>query len=110
MKKRYTMDETLALGGNIELKGFSGVDKPSIIILKKVIGNYAKKIAERNSDFSKLIITMKPVHEQAEHAKFEIQGNLMLSGRTFNADVTDQNLFYAIDQVLKKLEHELQMK
>ena len=37
------MDETLELGGNIELKGFGSMDKSSMVIVKKIIGNYYLK-------------------------------------------------------------------
>ena len=40
------MDDTMQLGGNIELSGFSGVDGASMIVLKKIIGNYGKHFSE----------------------------------------------------------------
>ena len=42
------MEDTVELGGNIQLNGFSRLDGASMIILKKIVGNYAKKIAEKN--------------------------------------------------------------
>jgi ribosome-associated translation inhibitor RaiA len=101
------MEETVALGGNIELKGFGEIDKPSLVIVKKVIGNYAKRFAERNRDFSKVTLTLKTIHEHEQGGKFEIKGMLVLGGSTANAEIIDKNLFYAIDTVLKKLENEI---
>ena len=104
-QKEDTMDQILELGGNIELKGFSDVDKGSMVIVKKIIGNYAKKFSEKNKDFSKLVLTMKGVHEREKSEKYELHGNVLLGGQTVAAKITDRNLFYAIDKVLKKLEN-----
>jgi len=98
------MEETLELGGNIELKGFSDLDKASMVIIKKIAGNYAKKFSEKNKNFSKLTLTMKGVHEREKGGKYEVHGKLLLGGKTEAAEITDRNLFYAIDKVLKKLD------
>ena len=99
------MDETLELGGNIELKGFGDLDKSSMVIIKKIAGNYAKKFSEKNKGFSKLSLTMKQVHEREKGSKYEIHGKLLVGGKPKTAELTDRNLFYAIDRVLKKLEN-----
>lgn len=101
------MEETLELGGNIELKGFGSLDKPSLVIVKKIIGNYAKKFSEKDKDFSKVTLTLKGVHEREGGGKVEVQGKLITGGRTANAEVIERNLFSAIDNILKKLEHEI---
>jgi len=101
------MDETLELGGNIELKGFGSMDKSSMVIVKKIIGNYAKKFSEKDKDFSKVTLDLKGVHEHENSSKYEIHGKLVTGGKTANAEVIERNLFSAIDAVLKKLEHEV---
>ena len=101
------MEDTLTLGGNIELSGFSQLDSGSMVILKKIIGNYAKKIAERSSNFEKIKITMKPVHERERSGLYEIHGHLFMGGKPVVSEETDRNMFFAVDKVLKRLESNL---
>ena len=101
-------DDTLNLGGNIELSGFSDIDSASMIILKKIVGNFAKKFADHNENFQKLHVTMKPVHEREKGEKYEIHGKVVINGRSASAEMVDRNLFYCLDKVMKKLESELE--
>jgi hypothetical protein len=57
------MDEPMQLGGNIELSGFGGIDGASMVVLKKIIGSYGRRLSEISDKFEKLSVTMKPVHE-----------------------------------------------
>ena len=63
-------DEVLQLGGNIELSGFSELDGGVMIVLKKIIGNYAKRMSEKASDFEKLSMNMKLVHAKEKSEKY----------------------------------------
>lgn len=99
------MDDTVVLGGNIELSGFSELDGGSMIILKKVVGNYAKKFSERCSKFEKLSVNMKTVHEREKSEKYELHAKLLDNGNPSTSEVTDRNLFFALDSVLKKIEN-----
>jgi len=49
----------IELGGNIKLKGFSEIDNASLIVIKKIVGNYAKKLAETTDDFQNLILSLE---------------------------------------------------
>ncbi|MEK6949091.1 MAG: hypothetical protein AABX34_02640 [Nanoarchaeota archaeon] len=97
------MDDTMQLGGNIELSGFSGIDGASMIVLKKIIGNYGKHLSEISGNFEKLSLAMKPVHEPGENKKFEVHGKLVNSGKPLASEVTERNLFVAVDNALKKI-------
>jgi hypothetical protein len=94
-------DETLQLGGNIELSGFSNLDSGVMIILKKIVGNYAKKMSERTSDFQKLHLTMKIVHATEKSEKYEIHAKLHRDSGLLIGDHVDHNLFVAVDNSLK---------
>jgi len=93
------MVETIKLGGNIELTGFSELDGGSMIILKKIVGSYARKFSDRLKDFEKLALEL---NEQGN--ELEINAKLMVSGKETSADAKDKNLFVALDRVLKELE------
>ncbi|MBN2454408.1 hypothetical protein JXB11_02580 [Candidatus Woesearchaeota archaeon] len=100
-------DDTVSLGGSIQLTGFRELDRSSSIILKKIVGNYARRFSEICQQFESLQLTMKPVHEREKSEKYEIHALLKDKGQNYAADVTDRNLFFAIDSALKKVESEI---
>ncbi len=93
----------IELGGNIELVGFKDLDSAELVILKKIIGNYARKFSDSIEGYEQLTINLKKVGG-AKSSKFEVLGKLMISGKPVNSDVTENNLFVAVAEVLKKLE------
>lgn len=89
------------LGEQIELVDFSS-DSSELIVLKKIIGNYVKRLSERN-EFERLVLTHKSVHTN----KHEIHGRLIANGQECFCDVSDNNIFFAVDECLKKLQNQL---
>jgi len=94
----------IELGGSIELTGFKELDSAELIILKKIIGNYARKFSDSVEDYEKLSLNLKKAKGKN---KFEVLGKLLIKGNPVNADVTDVNLFVAVAEVLKKLENQV---
>jgi len=77
-----------------------------MIIIKKLVGSFVKKYSDKSPDFQSLTLTLKKVHgtpESEVSGKFEIQANMM-AAKNHNSDVTHQNLMFAVDKVLKKIE------
>ena len=101
------MDEPMQLGGNIELSGFRDIDSASMVVLKKIIGNYARRMSDISNKFESLKVTMKPVHETEKSEKYEIHAQLMTAGKPIVSEVVERNLFVAVDSVLKKIENEI---
>ena len=93
----------IELGGNIELVGFNDIEIQELIFLKKIIGSYARKFSDNVKDYEKLTINLKQVGAKTS-TKYEIQTKLMVKGKPINSDVTENNLFVAIAESLKKLE------
>jgi hypothetical protein len=96
----------IELGGNIKLVGFKDLEPAKLIVVKKIVGNYARKINDTVSEFQELSLHLKGIHgnEETGESKFEIQGKLIMSGKNpCNAEVTDFNLFYALDKVLDRI-------
>ncbi len=89
--------EKLILGGGIELIGFMVVDLPSMVIVKKMVGNYARKFADENEKFEKLVLT-------AEKEGKKIIAELTIGGKTKKSDVEENNVFIALDKALKSFE------
>lgn len=102
------MDDLQQLGGNIELSGFREMDGASMIILKKIIGNYAKRFGDLCKDFQKLSVHMKSIHQTEGSEKYEIHVNCVDGGQKYSSEDTDRNLFIVVDNVLKKVENEIQ--
>lgn len=96
-----TDSDPQVLGGNIELSGFRTLDAGSMIVLKKIIGNYARKFAD-NHGSEKLMLQL------ATNADvFALTGSVRLQGKEVSAEHADKNVFFLVDVVLKKLEQQL---
>jgi hypothetical protein len=96
-------DNVLQLGGNIELSGFSSLEGGAMIVLKKIIGNYARRMTDKAKNFEKLSLTMKTVHGK----QYELHAKMLDNGKALTSSVTERNLFVAVDSVLKKVMNEL---
>lgn len=91
--------EDMQLGGNITLSGFRDVEPAKMIVVKKIVGNYIKKVQDRDIGFEKVSLTMKNVHS----SEYEIKCNLHLNGKVYNAAYTGFNLFVVLDKTLSKV-------
>lgn len=96
-------DNVLQLGGNIELSGFSRLDGGAMIVLKKIVGNYAKRMSNVAEKFEQLSLTMKTVHDN----QFELHAKMLDNGKAVTSSITDRNLFVAVDSALKKIMNEI---
>jgi hypothetical protein len=94
--------ESLALGGNIELVGFKQVSLADVVVVKKLVGHYTRKIQEHCKNFEKITIMLKEIHKVENNAKHEIHVKVLDDGKAFNTEVVDKNLFVALDSALKK--------
>lgn len=92
--------DVLELGGNIHLSGFD-VDRNSLTILKKMIGQYARNFSD-NYQIEKLALTL----EQGESG-LSVYGIVLRGGKEHAAQEHGKNLFFVLDLALKKLESSL---
>lgn len=92
------------LGGNIVLSGFKIFDGGTMVVLKKIIGNYARRFSTVQG-FERLHVNVKAIHEVENSKKFEINAKLMHKGQTAAAETTEHNIFVGVDAVLKKIEN-----
>ena len=96
-------EDLLKLGGNIELSGFSSVDRGAMIILKKIIGNYARKLADASDNFEALKLRVKKVHDNT----YELNCQVIDGGNSVNSSVEERNIFVAVDSALKKISEQM---
>ena len=88
----------LELGGNIKLNGFQNVDPPSMIVVKKIVGNYVKRFQQETSSFQELLL------ELADPIQKDIRVSAKLTGeKTCTIEASAANLFFAIDKALAEI-------
>ncbi len=91
------------LGEKIELDGFREIESSELVILKKLIGNFANKFG----DFEELKLHLKDVHKTESSVKFEVSGKLKKDNKLYNAEAINYNLFFVINEVLDRLKKEI---
>ncbi len=84
----------MQLGGNIELVNFHSLDFGKLVVVKKIVGKYAKEISEKNPSFSKLKITLKENNE--------LEAVVSINDNDYSESSSSNNLFFALDNVLNK--------
>ena len=95
------MDNSIHLGGNIELAGIEALDFASIVILKKIVGNYARQFSER-TNLQKLSVNIS-----SKDGLVCLNSVLVTDALSFTSECSDKNLFCALDLALKQIENEL---
>ncbi|MEM4240300.1 MAG: hypothetical protein QXM31_03465 [Candidatus Woesearchaeota archaeon] len=93
--------ETQVLGGNIELTGFRELDGGSMIVLKKIIGNYARRFSD-NYGNEKMSLSISRNADQ-----FALSASVLCKGNKITVDHADKNIFFLVDAVLKRIEQEI---
>lgn len=97
----------IELGGNITLVGFKEQGYAEMVVIKKLVGNYARKLSD-GKPVNELRLTLKPIHHTDENSsKFELKAKLDIDGKVYNSEVVEYNLFIGIDSILKKLEAQI---
>jgi len=86
------------LGGNISLEGFEDVEHGVLIMVKKMVGSYAKKIADEKGAFDKFTVS--------RNGK-EIKVNVSKDGNDFSISASGVNLFFTLGEALKKAVEEV---
>ncbi|MBN1377206.1 hypothetical protein JW949_02635 [Candidatus Woesearchaeota archaeon] len=102
--------KTIELGGNIVLTGFNDLDYSEMIVVKKLIGSATKKMSNHCDKIEEMKLTLKKIHEIEGNAKYELHGQLICNGKSYNSEFVDKNIYIAIDQVTKKILNELAKK
>ncbi len=88
----------IELGGNIKLEGFHDLEPAMLIVIKKIVGNYAKKINEQAYAFQELSLLLEKKQEQCL-----ITAQLRAEQKQLRAEGVNTNLFFALDGALSKV-------
>lgn len=110
-------ENNTTLGGNISLINFGSLEQSELIIVKKLVGTYVKKISEKTS-YKSLKLRLK----QVEHGKsflHKIDAEAMVTAAQtedkgkniiLSASTENRNLFSALAEVLEKISSEADHK
>jgi len=96
------------LGGNIVLVDFSLEDQ-EMIIVKKIVGNYARKI-KNFVEYQELKIELKSHQRNKGAKKYEMKASLIFDGERLNSEVSGLNLFVVLSEIMNKLLSEVEHK
>jgi ribosome-associated translation inhibitor RaiA len=96
------LSEEVELGGNITLAGFKEVSHAEMVVVKKMVGSYARQLASDLTDFKSLKVTLKNVHKVEDSKKYELHVSVRYRGEHFEVKEVDRNLFVGLDSVLHK--------
>ncbi len=91
----------IELGGNIKLVGFNELDPGTLVVVKKIIGTYARKISDQATKFQELSLHIKSMGPDKKN--FELHGKLVADSGILTSEVTNYNLFFAMDKVLNSI-------
>ena len=106
--KEVTMqDEELKLGGNIILVGFS-LEPSEMIVVKKIVGHYAKKISEK-INYQDLKVNLKKT-QKAKTFLHEIEASAKTDKGILAANTSNNNLYTALSGALEKIYNEAEHK
>ena len=84
----------MELGGNIKLVGFDDMEPAKLVVIKKIVGNYVKDLGS----VRELCLNLNK-----EGDVFKIKVNLNLNNNNTDAETEDNNLFFALNNLLNKL-------
>lgn len=87
------MDSTVRLGGNIELYGIENFDGATMVVLKKIIGMYARKFSDKGLERLAVSFAGKDI-------KIEVSVN----GSVHSSESSHDNMFFALDFALKEVQ------
>ncbi|MFC1685704.1 hypothetical protein ACFLZZ_01635 [Nanoarchaeota archaeon] len=89
------------LGGNIALVGFEILEPVELIVIKKMVGNYVRKLGN-NGKYKEMRLTLQQ-HPHGKSFKHEIQGLALFEEGRFHSEAMEWNIYNALAQVCDKL-------
>lgn len=87
----------IVLGGNIVLEGFDSEDFTELIVVKKIVGQYARKFSD-DHQLVRLVVTLR-----AQQGISEVSVQATFPETECSAVERAHNLFVALDASLKKI-------
>ena len=95
----------IELGGSISLVGFGSLEPVELVVVKKIVGNFVKKLNEK-SDYESLVMELKQ-HKKGKTFLHEINARAKANKKQFSANVSDYNLYSCLSKASEKILSEL---
>lgn len=89
------------------MSGFKEISPGEMVVVKKIVGSYARKFSDNIEGYETLSVHLKKVHKTEASEKYEVHAKLVHEGKTKTSEAVERNLFVALDSSLKKLEAQL---
>ena len=89
------------LGGEISLVGFDSLEPMELIVVKKVVGNYVRKLSNQ-INYSSLRLELKQ-HRKGKSFMHEVNAQLSAGGSLFGASAMEWNLYVCLTKLLDKV-------
>jgi len=99
-------NELVRFNGNVELSGFHNIEEPKNLVINKIINTYLNKFNTHSDNFENLHLRLKPIHGSKK--KVELHAKAINNGKVLTSEITDLNLYIALDKVLKKIQAEME--
>lgn len=90
----------IELGGNIKLDGFEGIEPAQLIVVKKIVGNFAKQYSEK-TEVKELLVKLE---EKGKKKKVSVK---LTGEKEISESDEGDNLFYVLDSLLVKIRDKL---
>ena len=87
----------IELGGNIKLEGFDPIEPGKLIVVKKIVGNFARKISDKKQ-YKDLIVSL-----DMDNNQFKIRVVCNNEDGVLEGEKSENNLFFAINGAFKVL-------
>ena len=94
-------DKGINLKGNIALVGFEILEPAELVIIKKIVGTYVRKMCELG-DYKEMKLNLQQ-HSKGKSFKHEILGLAFIGNSRLSAEATEWNLYNAVSRVCKKI-------
>jgi len=91
----------MELGGNIVLEGFDEKEFTELIVVKKIVGQYARQFTDTKGKVDKLVVTLTPGEKQT------VSITLSLDGKEHTSEASAGNLYMALDASLRDIANKL---
>lgn len=90
----------IELGGNIKLDGFENLEPALLIVVKKVVGNFARQYSEK-TNVKELLINLE------DKEKNKVSVKLQCDKEDIEESGKGDNLFYTLNGLLVKIKGKL---
>ncbi len=88
---------TIELGGDITLEGFDDLDGGELVVVKKIVGRYARRMSDNAESYDGLTVSVK------KDDNFELTAEMEHDDGKYTSEVENDNLYMGLDEALQNI-------